>query len=86
MRGSDGTLCLVESGVGTYAIEGTNLVLTEDDDPVPFTVAFVLSGNALTLSVTDESFDFDDDGVEEAATLEMVLTETDPLPARRRLR
>ncbi len=64
----------VESGSGTYVIQGTNLILTEDDDPEPFTVAFVLSGNTLTLSSTDESFDFDEDGVEEAATLEMVLT------------
>lgn len=64
----------VESGSGTYVIQGSNLILTENDDPVPFTVAFVLSGNTLTLTSTDETFDFDDDGVEEAATLDMVLT------------
>ena len=64
----------VESGSGTYVIQGSNLILTEDDDPEPFTMAFVLSGNTLTLSSTDESFDFDGDGVEEAATLEMVFT------------
>ena len=55
-------------------IQGTNIILTEIDDPVPFTVAFVLSGNTLTLTSSDETFDFDDDGVEDAATLEMVLT------------
>ena len=64
----------VENGSGTYVIQGTNLILTEADDPVPFALAFVLSGNTLTLSSTDETFDFDGDGVEEAATLEMVLT------------
>ncbi len=64
----------VENGSGTYVIQGTNLILTEDGEPVSSTVAFVLSGNTLTLNITDESFDFDDDGVEEAATLEMVLT------------
>ena len=64
----------VESGTGTYVIQGSNLILTEDDDPLPFTVAFVLSGNTLTLTSTDETFDFDDNGVEEAATLDMVLT------------
>ena len=64
----------VENGSGTYVIQGTNLILTEADDPVPFVLAFVLSGNTLTLSSTDETFDFDGDGVEEAATLEMVLT------------
>ncbi len=64
----------VENGSGTYVIQGTNLMLTEDEDPEPFTVAFVLSGNTLTLSATDETFDFDEDGVEEAATLEIVLT------------
>ncbi len=64
----------VESGSGTYVIQGSNLVLTEDDDPEPFTLAFVLSGNTLTLTSTDEPFDFDEDGVEEAGTLEIVLT------------
>ena len=63
-----------ESGSGTYVIQGSNIILTEDDDPEPFTWAFVLSGNTLTLSSTDESVDFDGDGVEDAATLEIVLT------------
>ncbi len=64
----------VEAGTGTYVVEGTNLILTEADDPVPSTVAFVLSDNTLTMSIPDESYDFDEDGVDEAATLELVLT------------
>ena len=63
-----------ESGNGTYVIQGSNIILTEDDDPETFTWGFVLSGNTLTLTSSDETFDFDDDGVEEAATLEMILT------------
>ncbi len=63
-----------ESGSGTYVIQGSNIILTEGDDPEPFTWGFVLSGNTLTLSSADEPVDFDGDGVEEAATLEIVLT------------
>ncbi len=63
-----------ESGSGTYVIEGTNLVLTEDIDPETFAWGFVLSGNTLTLNSPDEPFDFNEDGVEEAGTLEIVLT------------
>ncbi len=63
-----------EGGSGTYVIEGTNIVLTEDSDTETFAWGFVLSGNTLTLSSPDEPFDFNEDGVEEAGTLEIVLT------------
>ena len=63
-----------EGGSGTYVIQGSDLVLTEDNDTETFTWAFVLSGNTLTLNSADEPFDFDGDGVDEAGTLEIVLT------------
>ena len=44
----------------------------------PETVAFTLSGNTLTLTVDDE-FDFDDDGVDESASLIIVLQKTEML-------
>ncbi len=55
---------------GTYIVQGTNLITTEEGESE--TVAFTLSGNNLTLTLDDE-FDFDDDDVEEEATLRIVL-------------
>ncbi len=61
-----------ETFTGTFVVQSTNLILTDDLDPAPETVAFTLSGNTLTL-IIDDVFDFDGDLVEEPATLSMVL-------------
>ncbi|MCZ6916815.1 MAG: lipocalin family protein [Gemmatimonadetes bacterium] len=64
----------VETFSGTITISGSNLVITDDLDPEDTsTVAFELNGNTLTMTDSDESFDFDDDGVEEDADSVMVL-------------
>ncbi len=65
-----------ETFSGTYVAQGTNLILTDDQDPTPDPVAFTLSGNTLTIIDDDEEFDFDDDGFDEPATLTIVLERT----------
>ena len=60
---------------GTFVVEGTNLIITNTGESDLETVAFTLSGNTLTLTVDDE-FDFDDDGVDESASLIIVLQKT----------
>ncbi len=58
---------------GTYVVQGTNVIITDEDDPNDMeTIAFILSGDTLTLTL-DDQFDFDDDDVEESATLTIVL-------------
>jgi len=64
----------VETFAGTISISGSNLVITDDPDiDGPSTLAFTLDGNTLTMTDNDETFDFDDDGVEEDANSVMVL-------------
>ncbi len=60
---------------GTFVVQGTNLIITNTGESDPQTVAFTLSGNTLTLTV-DLEFDFDDDGVDESASLAIVLQRT----------
>ena len=60
---------------GTFVVQGTNLIFTNPGKSDPDTAAFTLSGNTLTLTVDDE-FDFDDDGVDESASLIIVLQKT----------
>ena len=60
---------------GTFVVQGTNLIVTNTGESDPHPVAFTLSGNTLTLTVDDE-FDFDDDGVDESASMAIVLQRT----------
>ncbi len=57
---------------GTFVVEGTNLIITNTGESDSETIAFTLSGNTLTLTVDDE-FDFDEDGVDESASLIIVF-------------
>ncbi len=62
-----------ETFSGTYVVQGTNLILTDDLEPNdPETVAFTLSGDTLTI-IQDDVFDFNADGVDVSVTLTMVL-------------
>ena len=61
---------------GTFVVQGTNLIIPNTGESDPDTVAFTLSGNTLTLTVDDDEFDFDDDGVDESASLAIVLQRT----------
>ena len=63
-------------GGGTFVVQGTNLIFTNTGESDPHTVAFTLSGNTLTLTVDDVEFDFDDDGVDESASVTIVLQRT----------
>lgn len=58
---------------GTYTISGNQLILDEVGETELDTMTFTLSGNAMTLSGDDESYDFDQDGVDDLATFMMVL-------------
>ena len=58
---------------GTFVVQGTNLIFTNPGKSDPDTAAFTLSGNTLTLTVDDVDFDFDDDGVDESASVTIVL-------------
>ena len=61
---------------GTFVVQGTNLIFTNPGKSDPDTAAFTLSGNTLTLTVDDVDFDFDDDGVDESASVTIVLQKT----------
>ena len=58
---------------GTYTIDGNQLILVEVGEPGPDTMTYTLSGNTLTMTGTDEEFDFDDDGQDDPASFTMVF-------------
>jgi hypothetical protein len=62
-----------ESFSGTYTIDGNELILVEVGEPGTDTMTYTLSGNTLTMTGTDDSFDFDDDGQEDPASFTMVF-------------
>ncbi len=62
-----------ENFSGTYTIEGQTLILNETGQLEPETMTYSLSGNVLTLSGDDDSYDFDGDGQEELATFVMAM-------------
>lgn len=58
---------------GNVAVQGSNLVLSDPAAPgQSYAVPFTLVGSVLTITDDEESFDFDSDGTEEAATLVQV--------------
>lgn len=61
-----------EVEIGTYSVSGDVLTITPvDDDPETFTIS--RDGDTMTLT-GDDSFDFDENDVEEPATLVITLT------------
>ena len=58
---------------GTYIVQGTNLMLTDGQSNDVESFAFTVSGNTLTLVFEDVEFDFDNDGVDEPATVTLVF-------------
>ena len=79
--GNDGTYQLVilepgfepEDEAGTYSVDGAILTLDPIEFPENDLFEAVLNGNSLTLMSSDDEFDFDDDGIEDAASLEVTL-------------
>ena len=59
-----------ESGTATF-INSTVTINPSDDDP--FTMAYQLSDSIITFIDTNSTFDFDDDGTDEAATESIIL-------------
>ena len=80
--GAEGTYSLVihepgfepEDEGGTYSVDGAILTL----DPIEFeendSFEAVLNGNTLTLTSSDDEFDFDDDEIEDPASLVVTLS------------
>ena len=64
---------LPEDFSGTYTIEGQQLTLNETGEGSPELMTYDLTGSVLTLSGNDESYDFDDDGIEDPATFVLVM-------------
>lgn len=61
-----------ESDSGTLSVEGSTMTITPTGE-TPFTVSYLLVSGILTITDTNETWDFDDDGTEEAATAVMVF-------------
>lgn len=64
---------LPEVEEGTVSIVGDVITVSESGQGSPTPFSAVRSGNTLTLTNTDEEYDFDEDGGEEPASLRIVL-------------
>ena len=64
---------LTETLVGTLTVSGDAITIAESGQGSPTLFTAARSGNTLTLTTTDEEFDFDEDDIEEPASLRMVL-------------
>ncbi len=62
-----------ENFSGTYTISGLQITTNEVGQVDPEIFTYTLSGSVLTLSGNDETYDFDNDGVEEPASFVIVL-------------
>ena len=62
-----------ENFSGTYTISGLQITTVEVGIPDPEVFTYSLVGSVLTMSGVDETYDFDNDGVEEPATFVMIL-------------
>ncbi len=60
-----------ETDMGTISVEGDSLFLDLEDDDIK--AAYTLFGNTLQLSVGDAEYDFNEDGTDEPATVEILL-------------
>ena len=63
----------IETDAGVMIVRGESLVFNSDDDADDRIFKFEYSGNLLTLNRNDVAFDFNDDGFDEPAWVEMVL-------------
>ncbi len=67
---------VVDAGTGSYVTSGNQMTVYESSDTTVIT--WLLAGGVLTLTVENEEFDFDDDGVDENAQIIIVMTKTAP--------
>ncbi len=63
-----------ENFSGTYTISGLEITTVEVGIPTPEVFGYALVGSVLTLNGADETYDFDNDGVEDPATFVIILT------------
>ena len=59
---------------GTYSVDGAILTLDPNEFEEDDSFETVLNGNSLTLTSSDDEFDFNDDEIEEAASLEVRMS------------
>ena len=64
----------METRTGTVIVTGTTLTIAESGQGSPTDFLAVRDGNSLTLTTSDEEYDFDGDDVEDDATLRVDLT------------
>ncbi len=64
---------LDENFSGTYTISGLQITTNEVGQVDPEIFTYSLSGSILTMSGDDETYDFDNNGVEEPATFVIIL-------------
>ncbi len=64
---------LDENFSGTYTISGLQITTNEVGQVDPEIFTYSLSGSILTMSGSDETYDFDNNGVDEAASFVMIL-------------
>lgn len=62
-----------ETSVGTWSSTDDTFTLQESGSPFAFTFDMTLSGNTLTLTGADSEYDFDLDGIDDAAELNLTL-------------
>ncbi len=64
---------LDENFSGTYTISGLQITTNEVGQTEPEIFTYSLVGSILTMSGVDETYDFDNDGVEDPATFVIIL-------------
>jgi hypothetical protein len=62
-----------EVDTGTFSIDGNVLIADSDDDDENVFFSFTLDGDTFEVMDPSEEFDFDDDGVDEPATLRITF-------------
>lgn len=64
---------VAEVDTGTYEVVGTTLTIAESGSGSPTPFQAVRDGSALTLTSSDEDYDWNDDGTDDPANMRIVL-------------
>ena len=64
---------LPDVDTGTYGIVGSLITIAESGSGSPTEFSVVRNGDSMTLTTSEENFDWDDDGTDDLASLRLVL-------------